>query len=134
MELMEGKKERSKNLSVSLANKDKGNPFHLSRVSLMVAITLFLFCREKRRVFSLLSAPLFTEQMAKNTMSGAAPPWVFGSSTDNRSRAGKRHHSTTDQARTFAVELGPELASAFDILSHKTALVLRAYVASLHQE
>ncbi|KAG0025848.1 hypothetical protein BGZ82_009811 [Podila clonocystis] len=72
--------------------------------------------------------------MAKNMISGAAPTWVFGSSTDDHSHTTERYHSAIDQARTFAAELGPDFASAFDKLSHKTALVLRAYVVTLHQE
>lgn len=52
----------------------------------------------------------------------------------SHSHTRKRYHSTIDQAREYATELGPDMASAFDELSHKTALVLRAYVAAVCQE
>ncbi|KAG0094484.1 hypothetical protein BGZ93_007152 [Podila epicladia] len=46
----------------------------------------------------------------------------------------KRYHSTIDQAREYATELGPDMVSAFDELSHKSALVLRAYISAVCQE
>ena len=49
-------------------------------------------------------------------------------------RTMKRYHSTIDQARGYATELGPDMVFAFDELSHKTALVLRAYITAVSQE
>lgn len=46
----------------------------------------------------------------------------------------KRYHSTIDQAREYAAELGPDMVFAFDELSHKTTLVLRAYITAVSQE
>lgn len=68
-------------------------------------------------------------------MSGAAPTRASGSSTHHdHSSTRKPYQNTVDQARAHAAELGPDMAPAFDQLSHKTALVLRAYVAAVYQE
>lgn len=52
----------------------------------------------------------------------------------SHSHTKKRYHSTIDQAREYAAELGPGMAFAFDELSHKTALVLHAYITAVSQE
>ncbi|KAG0335891.1 hypothetical protein BG000_007145, partial [Podila horticola] len=68
-------------------------------------------------------------------MSEATPTGASGSNTHlNHSNTGRPYQSTVDQARAYAAELGPDLASAFDQLSDKTALILRAYIASVFQE
>ncbi|KAI9234045.1 MAG: hypothetical protein BYD32DRAFT_385899, partial [Podila humilis] len=53
---------------------------------------------------------------------------------DNPTLDRKPYRDIVDQARAYAKELGPDLASAFDHLSDKTPLVLRAYIGSLCQE
>lgn len=68
-------------------------------------------------------------------MSGGSLTWVPGSTFHDSHNLGRKpYQDTVDQARAYAIELGPDLASAFDHLSGKTALVLRAYVGSLCQE
>ncbi|KAG0339744.1 hypothetical protein BG000_001420, partial [Podila horticola] len=56
------------------------------------------------------------------------------SATPTHNSARKRYLSTIDQAREYAADLGPDMAFAFDELSHRTALVLRAYVTAVYQE
>lgn len=56
------------------------------------------------------------------------------SAAPTQNRARKRYLSTIDQAREYAADLGPDMAYAFDELSHRTALVLRAYVTAVYQE
>ncbi|KAG0034910.1 hypothetical protein BGZ81_002317 [Podila clonocystis] len=67
-------------------------------------------------------------------MSGGTLTWTNRSPTHDHSHPTKSYQSTVDQARAFAAELGPDLALAFDKLSGKTAMVLRAYVADVFQE
>ncbi|KAG0084273.1 hypothetical protein BGZ92_010020 [Podila epicladia] len=68
-------------------------------------------------------------------MLGATMPETSESSSHhNNSQTKKPYLATIDQARAFAAELGPELTLAFDHLSHKTALVLRAYITAVYQE
>ncbi|KAG0334829.1 hypothetical protein BG000_008013 [Podila horticola] len=68
-------------------------------------------------------------------MSGATLTLATGSAVPSNHRNNRKpYQSTVDQARAYAAELGPDLASAFDQLSDKTALALRAYVASVFQE
>ncbi|KAG0360237.1 hypothetical protein BG005_011133 [Podila minutissima] len=63
-------------------------------------------------------------------MSGAS-----GSTSHHDNSQTKRpYQGTIDQARAYAAGLGSELALAFDHPSHKTALVLRAYIAAVYQE
>ncbi|KAF9390091.1 hypothetical protein CPB97_009988 [Podila verticillata] len=68
-------------------------------------------------------------------MSRATLTWANGSTILNKhSNTRQKYQSTVDQARAYAAELGPDLALAFDTLSNKTALVLRAFVAAMYQE
>ncbi|KAG0013642.1 hypothetical protein BGZ81_000916 [Podila clonocystis] len=46
----------------------------------------------------------------------------------------KPYQSTIEHARAYASDLGPDMALAFDQLNHKTAMVLRAYIAAVYQE
>ncbi|KAF8984754.1 hypothetical protein BGZ52_012235, partial [Haplosporangium bisporale] len=68
--------------------------------------------------------------MSGGTLSREPGPPVLNTG----SHARNSYQGTVDQARAYASELDHDLASAFDQLNDKTALVLRAYVGSLCQE
>lgn len=90
---------------------------------------MLFFCYHNLHIFPV------QKKQPSITMSGETLIWA-NRSTDlnNHISSRKQHHSTIDQARAFAAELGPDLELALDQLSNKTALVLHAYVLALHQE
>jgi len=88
-----------------------------------------LFC------FSQLSHIPLPGKQPSNTMSGGTPTWTNGSNVvNNHINIRHQHQNTIDQALAYAAELGPDLVLAFDTLSNKTTLVLRAFVAAMYQE
>ncbi|KAG0076675.1 hypothetical protein BGZ93_003905, partial [Podila epicladia] len=58
------------------------------------------------------------------------PTWASGSTTQDHSHTMKPYQSTVDHACAYAAELGSDMALAFGQLDHKTAMVLRAYIAT----
>ncbi|KFH73988.1 hypothetical protein MVEG_01201 [Podila verticillata NRRL 6337] len=68
--------------------------------------------------------------MSRATLTWANRSTIFNTHSNTR----QKYQSTVDQARAYAAELGPDLALAFDTLSNKTALALRAFVAAMYQE
>ncbi|KAF9290041.1 hypothetical protein BGZ74_000579 [Mortierella antarctica] len=67
-------------------------------------------------------------------MTSEAPTWVSRYTTHDHNHTIKPYQSTIDHARAYAAELGPDMALAFDQLNHRTAMVLRAYIAAVYQE
>ncbi|KAG0332888.1 hypothetical protein BG000_009655 [Podila horticola] len=68
-------------------------------------------------------------------MASEAPTtWASGPTTPGHNDTMKPYQGTIDRARAYAAELGPDMALAFDQLTHKTAMVLRAYIAAVYQE